>query len=168
MFRRPPRSTLFPYTTLFRSLKAIWKWFEGTHDGTLSDLDFQPSPKVWQQVCSESEICTARYCGVRGDCFFQEARKEALEAQAVVVNHTLFFSLLDPDAPAEETGFLFPNDFVVFDEAHTLESVASNQLGLRMSQAGLRFDLQRLYNPRSEEHTSERPSQAYPVRRPPP
>ncbi|MFP6857165.1 MAG: helicase C-terminal domain-containing protein [Roseibacillus sp.] len=132
-------------------LKAIWKWFEGTHDGTLSDLDFQPSPKVWQQVCSESEICTARYCGVRGDCFFQEARKEALEAQAVVVNHTLFFSLLDPDAPAEETGFLFPNDFVVFDEAHTLESVASNQLGLRMSQAGLRFDLQRLYNPRSRK-----------------
>ena len=132
-------------------LDALWKWFEGTQDGTLSDLDFQPSPKVWQMVCSEAEICTARYCGVRGDCFFQEARKESVDAQAVVVNHTLFFSLLDPDAQSEGSGFLFPNDFVVFDEAHTLESVASNQLGLRLSQAGLRFDLQRLYNPRSRK-----------------
>lgn len=132
-------------------LRAIWKWYEDTTDGTLSDLDFQPTYKVWQQVCSESEICTTRSCGVRGDCFFQEARKLATEAHAVVVNHTLFFSLLDPDAPPEETGFIFPNDFVVFDEAHTLESVASNQLGLRISQAGLRFDLQRLYNPRSRK-----------------
>lgn len=130
-------------------LQAIWKWFQTTQDGTLSDLDFQPNHKVWQQVCSEAEICTVRSCGSRGDCFFQEARKEAMEAQAVVVNHTLFFSLLDPEA--EEDGFLFPNDFVVFDEAHTLESVASNQLGLRLSQAGLRFDLQRLYNPRSKK-----------------
>ncbi len=132
-------------------LQAIWKWFETTTDGTLSDLDFQPAPKVWQQVCSESEICTARYCGVRGDCFFQEARKEAIEAQAVVVNHTLFFSLLDPETSPDEAGYLFANDFVVFDEAHTLESVASNQLGLRLSHAGLRFDLQRLYNPRSRK-----------------
>lgn len=130
-------------------LQAIWKWFQTTQDGTLSDLDFQPSHKVWQQVCSEAEICTVRSCGTRGDCFFQEARKEAMEAQAVVVNHTLFFSLLDPEA--EDDGFLFPNDFVVFDEAHTLESVASNQLGLRLSQAGLRFDLQRMYNPRSRK-----------------
>lgn len=132
-------------------LEAIWKWYETTEDGTLSDLDFQPSPKVWQLVCSEAEICTTRSCGVRGDCFFQQARKEAAEAEAVVVNHTLFFALLDMEALLEESGFLFPNDFVVFDEAHTLENVASSQLGLRLSQAGLRFDLQRLYNPRSRK-----------------
>ena len=132
-------------------LEAIWKWYETTQDGTLSDLDFQPSPKVWQLVCSEAEICTTRSCGVRGDCFFQEARKEAVEAEAVVVNHTLFFSLLDMASLMENGSYLFPNDFVVFDEAHTLESVASNQLGLRLSQAGLRFDLQRLYNPRSRK-----------------
>ena len=130
-------------------LEAIWKWYETTEDGTLRD--FQPSPKVWQLVCSEAEICTTRSCGARGDCFFQQARKEAAEAEAVVVNHTLFFSLLDVEALLEESGFLFPNDFVVFDEAHTLESVASSQLGLRLSQAGLRFDLQRLYNPRSRK-----------------
>jgi ATP-dependent DNA helicase DinG len=132
-------------------LRAIRDWALTTEDGTLSDLDFQPSMKVWQQVCSEAQICTTRYCGPRGDCFFQEARKEAAEAQAVVVNHTLFFALIDPDLLNETSGFLFPKDFVVFDEAHTLEGIAAKQLGLRLSQAGLRFDLQRLYNPRSRK-----------------
>lgn len=132
-------------------LRAIRDWAMTSTDGTLSDMDFQPSMKVWQQVCSEAQICTTRYCGPRGDCFFQEARKEAAEARAVVVNHTLFFALIDPDMLNETSGFLFPNDFVVFDEAHTLEGIAAKQLGLRLSQAGLRSDLQRLYNPRSKK-----------------
>jgi ATP-dependent DNA helicase DinG len=75
----------------------------------------------------------------------------------VVVNHTLFFALLntEPDEDVEEAkktkGFLFPNDFAVLDEAHTIEQVAAVQLGLRVSQAGLRFDLQRLYHPRTKK-----------------
>lgn len=138
-------------------LEAIRKWAEGTRDGTLSDLDFQPQMKVWLQVCSEAHICTARNCGPRGNCFFQEARKAAADAKLVVVNHTLFFSLLNTEMEEadEETrkmkGFLFPNDFAVLDEAHTIEQVAAVQLGLRVSQAGLRFDLQRLYHPKTRK-----------------
>ncbi|MBK1828750.1 ATP-dependent DNA helicase [Haloferula rosea] len=132
-------------------LEAIAKWAEGTRDGTLSGLDFQPSTKVWLQVCSEAHICTTRHCGPRGNCFFQEARKAAADARLLVVNHTLFFALLDTGELSEEgrvPGFLFPNDFVVLDEAHTVEQVAAVQLGLRVSQSGLRFDLQRLYDGR--------------------
>src|SRR3712207_7636603 len=34
MIRRPPRSTLFPYTTLFRSMTLIWHdWFATSNDG---------------------------------------------------------------------------------------------------------------------------------------
>lgn len=138
-------------------LRAIARWAEGTRDGTLSDLPFQPSPKIWSQVCSDSHACSARICGPRGNCFFQEARKAAAEAKMVVVNHTLFFALLGAaddiaagDAGAMD-GFLFPNDFVVLDEAHTVEHVAAVQLGLRVSQSGLRFDLQRLYHPRTRK-----------------
>jgi len=132
-------------------IKEIWNWAEGTHDGTRSDLDFEPSLKVWLQVCSESHVCTQRNCGPRGNCFFQEARKKALSATVLVVNHSLFFSMLAPDEEMEdiENGFLVPNDFVIFDEAHTLEGVAAKALGLRLSQAGLRFDLQRLYHPKT-------------------
>ena len=135
-------------------LNRIRVWAEATTDGTLSDLDFQPSMKVWLQVCSEAHLCTARHCGPRGNCFFQEARKAAAEAKLVVVNHTLFFALLETGDSLENekpSGFLFPNDFVVLDEAHTLEQVAAVLLGLRVSQAGMRFDLQRLYNPRTRK-----------------
>lgn len=138
-------------------LEAIRRWAESTRDGTLSDLDFQPQMKVWLQVCSEAHICTARNCGPRGNCFFQEARKAAADAKLVVVNHTLFFALLNTEMEeADEEarrvkGFLFPNDFAVLDEAHTIEQVAAVQLGLRVSQAGLRFDLQRLYHPKTRK-----------------
>ena len=136
-------------------LKRIWDWAEGTREGTLSDLDFQPSAKVWAQVCSESQICTQRFCGAKGNCFFQQAWKRAGEARVLVVNHTLFFALADLDGllepGGEDGGFLFPRDFVVFDEAHTLENVAASQLGIRLAEGGMRFDLQRLYNPRSRK-----------------
>ena len=139
-------------------LEALRRWAERTRDGTLSDLDFQPQMKVWLQVCSEAHLCSARICGPRGNCFFQEARKAAADARLVVVNHTLFFALLDTGAAGGEDeeggkpkGFLFPNDFAVLDEAHTIEQVAAVQLGLRVSQAGLRFDLQRLYHPRTRK-----------------
>ena len=136
-------------------LKRIWDWAEGTREGTLSDLDFQPSQKVWAQVCSESQICTQRFCGAKGNCFFQQAWKRAGEARVLVVNHTLFFALADLDGllepGGEDGGFLFPRDFVVFDEAHTLENVAASQLGIRLAEGGMRFDLQRLYNPRSRK-----------------
>jgi len=133
-------------------LMEIWKWAEGTRDGTRSGLDFEPSMKVWMQVCSESHVCTQRTCGPRGNCFYQEAKKLAQSARVLVVNHSLFFSLLNPDEEVNEnepSGFLVPNDFVIFDEAHTLEAVAAKSLGLRLSQAGLRFDLQRLYHPKT-------------------
>jgi ATP-dependent DNA helicase DinG len=139
-------------------LEAIRKWAEATRDGTLSDIDFQPQMKVWLQVCSEAHLCTARNCGPRGNCFFQEARKAAADAKLVVVNHTLFFALLNTDVPDDEDenakkpgGFLFPGDFAVLDEAHTIEQVAAVQLGLRLSQSGLRFDLQRLYHPKTRK-----------------
>lgn len=138
-------------------LTAIRDWADATRDGTLSELSFKPSMKVWLQVCSEAHSCTARHCGPRGNCFFQEAKKAAADAKLVVVNHTLFFALLntmeysDDDEEKGPGGFLFPNDFAVLDEAHTVEQVAAVQLGLRVTQAGLRFDLQRLYNPKTRK-----------------
>jgi ATP-dependent DNA helicase DinG len=144
-------------STESEELESIRQWAEATRDGTLSDLNFQPSMKVWLQVCSEAHICTAKHCGPRGDCFFQEARKAAADARLIVVNHTLFFALLNTDeisggdGDEKIPGFLYPNDFAVLDEAHTIEQVAAIQLGLRVSQAGLRFDLQRLYHPRTRK-----------------
>jgi len=132
-------------------LRRIAAWAKSTPDGTLSDLDFTPTPAVWAQVCSEQGICTGRTCGPDSGCFYQAAKRRLNEADVVVVNHTLFFTLLSSseNMGAEGAGFLYPNDFLIMDEAHTLESIAAKQLGLNLSQAGLRFDLQRLFNPRT-------------------
>ena len=129
-------------------LEAIEDWAIDTHDGTLSDLDFDPSPKLWSQVCSESRICTPRTCGKNSNCFYQIARQEALSADVIIVNHTLLFTLMDSldDSIDSSEGFLFSNDFLIIDEAHELENVAANQLGIKVSQSGLVFDLNRLYD----------------------
>jgi Rad3-related DNA helicase len=86
-------------------------------------------------------------------CFYQQQRKRLLTADVVVMNHTLFFLNLGGlrEAEENETGYLFANDFVIFDEAHTIEQVASRQIGLSVSQYGLRYALQRLYNPKTQK-----------------
>ncbi|MGK0189156.1 MAG: ATP-dependent DNA helicase DinG [Verrucomicrobiales bacterium] len=142
-------------STEHQELKSLLEWCSETTDGTLSDLGFTPSSKVWSLVCSEPHICTAKFCGPTGDCFYQRVRKQLAEADVIVLNHTLFFTLLGSRDLDEEQpdggGYLFPNDFVIFDEAHTLENIAARQLGLNLSQGGIRFELNRLYNPRSKK-----------------
>ncbi len=134
-------------------LQRIADWAERTTDGSLSDLSPEPDAKVWTQVCSEAHLCTTKTCGQTGRCFFQQARRRLLAADVIVVNHTLLFMLLGAPEEQEEreSGYLFPNDFIIFDEAHTVESVASRQIGLGISQYGLRATVQRLYNARTRK-----------------
>jgi ATP-dependent DNA helicase DinG len=134
-------------------LQRLAEWAQTTRDGSLSDLSVEPDPKVWVQVCSEAHICTQKTCGQGARCFYQQARKRLLSADVIVLNHTLLFILLgSPDMQEErESGFVFPNDFIIFDEAHTVEQVASKQIGIGVSQYGLRSTIQRLYNARTRK-----------------
>ncbi|CAN5546387.1 helicase C-terminal domain-containing protein [soil metagenome] len=140
-------------TTEQADLARLADWARTTTDGTLSDLPIEPDPKVWVQVCSEAHLCTVKTCGQNSRCFFQQARRRILSADVVVINHTLLFMLLGSTEEQEEReeGYLFPNDFIIFDEAHTVEQVASRQIGIGISQYGLRATIQRLYNARSKK-----------------
>jgi ATP-dependent DNA helicase DinG len=131
-------------------LERIHEWAETTRDGSLSDLPFEPAQQLWAQVSSEQHLCTPKTCGRDSGCFYQAARRRAQSAQVLVLNHTLFFTLLG-DPEEEGLGYLFPDDFVIFDEAHTVEQVASRHLGFSLSQYGLRQAVQRLYNPRTRK-----------------
>ncbi len=139
-------------------LKRIYEWSKRTEDGSLSDFDLEPDPKVWAQVCSERGICAPKICGYtsefgkqNGICFFQRARSRILSADVLVLNHTLFFTLLGGLDEEMDGGILFKNDFVIFDEAHNVERVASRHIGLSVSSGQMRFALQRLWNPRTEK-----------------
>jgi len=139
-------------------LKRIWDWSRETTDGSLSDFTDEPDPKVWEHVCSERGLCTPKKCGFSSDlvkdgrvCFFQRARQRILGADVLVLNHTLFFTLLNGVDAEQEGGVLFKNDFVIFDEAHTVEQVAARHIGVSVSSGGVRYALQRLWNPRTEK-----------------
>ena len=139
-------------------LRRVYEWSQETADGSLSDFEHEPDPKVWEQVCSERGLCTPKKCGFASDfaktghvCFFQRARQRILSADVLVVNHTLFFTLLNGVDEELEGGVLFKNDFVIFDEAHTVEQVAARHIGMNVSSGGIRWALQRLWNPRTEK-----------------
>jgi ATP-dependent DNA helicase DinG len=140
-------------------LERIRQWAQQTDDGSLSDLDPQPDPKVWDQVCSERGLCAPRLCGPQsefaqqhGVCFYQRARQKILSSDVLVLNHTLLFTLLGGwDEEPPDGGVLFKNDFVIFDEAHTVENVAARHIGLSLSYAQVRYTLQRLWNPRTQK-----------------
>jgi ATP-dependent DNA helicase DinG len=139
-------------------LQRIYEWSKETKDGSLSDFEIEPDPKVWAQVCSERGLCSPKICGYQSDfskdhsvCFFQRARSRILASDVLVLNHTLFFTLLGGLEEEQEGGILFKNDFVVFDEAHQMESVASKHIGLSVSSGQMRYSLNRLWNPRTEK-----------------
>ena len=139
-------------------LQRIYEWSKETKDGSLSDFDIEPDPKVWAQVCSERGLCSPKVCGYQSDfgkdhgiCFFQRARNRILSSDVLVLNHTLFFTLLGGVNEEQEGGILFKNDFVIFDEAHTMEHVASRHIGLSVSSGQVRYALNRLWNPRTEK-----------------
>jgi ATP-dependent DNA helicase DinG len=136
-----------------KELERIREWSFATKDGSLSDFVEQPDSAIWAQVCSEQNICTAKTCGTNPRCFYQGVRKRLAGADVIVVNHSLFFTLLGSTEELDErpAGYLFPSDFVIFDEAHTLEGVASRHIGFSVSQYGLRAALLRLYNARTKK-----------------
>src|SRR5205823_10920146 len=130
--------------TAARQLQQIGKWSRQTTDGSKSDLDFQPQPAVWDLVESDSGNCLGRQCPDYARCFYFKARKQMFGAHLLIVNHALFFSDL---ALRRQGASLLPNyEVVILDEAHTVEDVASDHLGLQLGRGSLEYDLNKLYN----------------------
>jgi ATP-dependent DNA helicase DinG len=128
-------------------LEMLREWAETTRDGDLESLPFPLSQTIRQQVWSEQGACSQKICGT--GCFFQRAKARARESHLIVMNHALFFTLLASQPQRE--GFLYDNDFVIFDEAHTLESVAGVGIGKDLSRAQVLYAIHRLYNPRTKK-----------------
>jgi ATP-dependent DNA helicase DinG len=127
-----------------KQLDQIDRWSRKTNDGSRSDLDFQPSPVVWELVESDSGNCLGKKCANYADCFYFKARRQVYNANLLIVNHALFFS----DLALRRLGSSFLPDYqaVIFDEAHTLEDVAADHLGLRVSRGAVEYLLNRLYS----------------------
>jgi ATP-dependent DNA helicase DinG len=128
-------------------LHAIAGWAKRTGDGSRSDLDYRPHPSVWEAVQSEDGNCLGKECPRHKECFFYGARRRAQNANVLIVNHALFVT----DLALRGAGFpVLPKyEVAIIDEAHTLESVAGEHLGLKLSSIGVDYALSRLYNERT-------------------
>jgi ATP-dependent DNA helicase DinG len=124
-------------------LVQIGRWSRQTRDGSRSDLSFQPSPVTWDLVESDNNNCLGRKCPDYGECFYFKARKQMAGAHVLVVNHALFFSDL---ALRHSGAALLPKYKVaILDEAHTLEDVAAEHIGLQVSRGQVDWLLNKLF-----------------------
>ena len=138
------QATLFDDTRELADLHRLRDWARQTADGTRSDLDFRPSPGVWEQVASERYTCRGQNCDRKDDCFYQRARRRMLSANLLIVNHALLFS----DLAVKQSGgdLLGKYDVIILDEAHMVEQAACDHFGLALSLYQVQYQLRRLYN----------------------
>ena len=128
-------------------LRAIHEWSLTTAEGELESLGFTPKPEIWEMVRSARGICSSKNCGPY--CFFQRAKARVRDAHVIIMNHALFFTLMAIQGTDER--YIFDRDFVIFDEAHTLESIAGAGIGKRLSRSQLLFAIHRLYNAKTRK-----------------
>ncbi len=130
-------------------LAAVQKWAAGSRDGSRADMDFRTSPIVWDEVASDSGNCMGRKCPSHKDCFYFRARRRMQNANLLIVNHALFF--VDLGLRRLGVNLLPDYDSVILDEAHTVEQVASQHLGLSISRGQIDYTLNKLYNDRTNK-----------------
>ncbi len=114
-------------------LREISRFVKMSQSGDKSELTKVPeTASVWNLVTSTRENCLGQECQYYQDCFVMKARREAQQADVVVVNHHLFFA----DVALKEGGMaeLLPSaNTIIFDEAHQLPEVATLFFGTSVS-----------------------------------
>jgi ATP-dependent DNA helicase DinG len=138
-------------------LQRIAAWAETTAEGLRHELTPAPAPDVWELVNADSSACARKYCDCE-KCFYQRARARIRSANLVIVNHSLLFTHINAGAADKGSGrgVLFPDDFVVLDEAHTVPEVATEHFGVRLSSYGTERLLRHLYNPKTKKGLLQR------------
>jgi ATP-dependent DNA helicase DinG len=118
---------------VINDLSLIKKWSNETQSGDIGELTYiAEDSKALPLVTSTADNCLGKDCPSYEDCYLLRARKKAMQADLVVVNHHLFFA----DMALKDTGFgeLLPNmDVVIFDEAHQIPDIASEYFGETLS-----------------------------------
>jgi ATP-dependent DNA helicase DinG len=125
-------------------IEQIADWAMETETGSRQDIPFRVAAAVWEKVRSEAGLCQGQKCAQYGNCHLQAARKRILQANVVVVNHSLLFADL---ALQQGHGQLLGEyDLLILDEAHTVEQVASGHFGQSVSSATVQYLLRELFN----------------------
>ncbi|MFO7641658.1 MAG: ATP-dependent DNA helicase [Candidatus Competibacteraceae bacterium] len=122
-----------PARAQIAELRRIHQWAKRTRSGDIAEIsDVPESSPLWPRVTSTVDNCLGQDCPNFADCFFVKARRAALAAEVLVINHHLFCA----DLALKETGFaeLLPGvEAVILDEAHQLPEIATHFFGRSLS-----------------------------------
>jgi ATP-dependent DNA helicase DinG len=114
-------------------LAHLRHWSSNTEEGDISTCNVVPEDSfVWPLVTSTNDNCLGSDCPLYKECFVVKARRKAMDADVVVVNHHLFMA----DMVVKESGFgeLIPQaDVMIFDEAHQIPDIASQYFGQQLT-----------------------------------
>ncbi len=116
--------------------------------GSLSSLPRQPMWQTWDKVAAEHGNCMGRRCKYYDGCFYQASRRRIQHGQILICNHAMFFA--DLALRRVGSGILPRYDLVVLDEAHTMEAVAADHLGLKVSESQVEYLLGNLLSARQD------------------
>jgi predicted DnaQ family exonuclease/DinG family helicase len=118
-----------------RVLSKVLYWMGTTTTGDRSELLLlNTEMDIWNQLQASPETCMRDLCPYKlaGDCFFYRARSRAERTNLIIVNHALLLSDL-----SLENRILPEYDYLIIDEAHHLEDVATDQFGFSVDSRDL-------------------------------
>jgi ATP-dependent DNA helicase DinG len=125
-YRRQDRFKSRDMASIFSALSA---WAAHSDSGDIGEFaDIPENDSLWYYATSNADNCLGSDCPEIDRCFVLKARKQAMDADIVVINHHLYFS----DLALKQDGFgeLLPDaDVLIFDEAHQLPDIAGNFYG---------------------------------------
>lgn len=131
--RQHSHGNVFYEKQTLSELNQVKTWSSTTKDGDVGELhSIQEGASILPYVTSTVDNCLGRDCPDYEACYLVQARKKAMDAELVVVNHHLFFA----DLSLKDTGFgeLVPEvDCIVFDEAHQIPDIATEYFGEAVS-----------------------------------
>ena len=142
-------SSMFESEAELQQIETLRRWGKTTTDGSRADLNMKVMPQVWDEVRSDSSNCMGRNCPRHKECHYYAARKRLQNADILIVNHALFFS----DLSLRRLGVNILPDYhtVILDEAHTVQDVASDHMGIGVTLRQIEYTLSKLYSERSNK-----------------
>ncbi|WP_147612637.1 helicase C-terminal domain-containing protein [Treponema pectinovorum] len=133
------------------SFDRIFEWAKTTKTGSRTDLSFLPLENIWQKVNSESDACMGMKCPFREKCFVMKMRKEAIDANLLIVNHHLLFADIQTRLDSigfEDSAVLPPYKRLIFDEAHGIEEAATSFFSIQLNRFRVQKQLNLMYRQR--------------------
>ncbi len=145
---RRESDSLFDDDARIADLERVAAWAAESQDGLRMELTDPVDDAVWDEVKAEHGNCLHRACKHYAACPYQKSRRRLETAHILIVNHALYMA----DVALRMAGakYLPEHRITIFDEAHHLERVATESLGLRLTLGTILWHLRRLHPRRAK------------------